>query len=228
MKKLFLTILFLIFQTTTSFACMPHSPANLITWIYEGIEIKKHPDWSTLQFIKLKDVKKPFAWDYTKLWKYYFLHSDYNKSKFNMDKYIPWDHIIAISDYNNWAYEEYFAVYEIGKLVLLNNKIVIDEKQWTIKNWWKNLWWCWKYNSDNVMSERDLLNKISKNIEIQNVSIDSSIWLLYYVSGAFLIDRFIQGKWENYIWIWIILQLWIYILYTLFFIYLIKYFKKKK
>ena len=166
MKKLFLTILFLIFQTTITFACMPHSPANLITWIYEGIETKKHPNWSILQFIKLKDVKKPFALDYTKLWKYYFLHSDNNDADFSMKNYKNWDQIIAIADYNDWSYEDYFAVYEIGKLELLKDKLVIYEKQWTIKNWWKNLWWCWNHRPNNVMDEKDLLKEISGYIDI--------------------------------------------------------------
>jgi hypothetical protein len=228
MKKIILTILFLLFQINTTSACIPHSTANLIIWIYEGIETKKHPDWSTLQFIKLKDVSKPFAWNYPKLWKYYFLHSDDNQAKYNMDKYIQWDLIVAIADSNNWSYEDYFAVYEIGKIVSVNEKVDIQEKQWTIKNWWKNLWWCWNFKPDEAMSEQKLLEELSKKIELKQVTTEQSFWLLYYISGSYFIDRFIQGKWENYIWIWIILQLWIYILYTLFFIYLFKYFKKKK
>ncbi len=228
MKKLLLIILLLLFQIPTSFACMPHSPSNLVTWIYEGVEYKKHPDWSTQQFIKLKDITKPLAWNYTKIWKYYYLHSDDNQAIFMMNNYFPWDNIIAIADYNNWDYEDYFAVYEIGKIVSVNGKLDIRDNQWTIKNWWKKLWWCWNYRPNNVMDERELLDKIGKNIEIQKSSVWTWFWFMNYVSWAFLIDKFIQWKWETYIWIWIILQLLIFSLYVLFFYTFIKNIKKKK
>ncbi len=171
MKKLLLLLFISSFQIFPTFACIPFSPQELIIATYNWKEERIHPDenfreWRKIQFIKLGNVKKPFAESYNKKGKYYFLHSDNDNINFDLKNYQIWDQIIAISDYNNWNFDEYFAVYEIGKLVYKNWNYEIQNSQWNMKKWWKNLWQCWNYKPENVMDEKQLLQEIASYIDI--------------------------------------------------------------
>ncbi len=208
---------------------MPFSPNQIIIWTFEWIETKLHPNGESLDFIDISDAKKPIAWNYRKTWRYYFVAQD-NYRKFSFSEYKKWDPIIMIADYNNGEYEEYFAVYEIWKLIRESDGTLnITNEQWYTKDWWKSLWRCGNYKPDNVMDKQDLLNQIAYFIDVW-VPLEYTEYtkyhIFYYISWAFLIDKFIQGKWEIYIWIWLALQALVFVVYWFLVFYIIKFIKK--
>lgn len=234
MKIIFFWIFLSFSIFSTSFACMPPSPSEIIVWTYEWKEDIIHPDenfreWRNIDFIKITDTKKPFWRNYSKLWKYYFLHSDNNDVNFDLSNYKKWDQIIILSDYNNWNYEEYFAVYKIWKLVRdINWELDIVDTKWLSKDWWKSMWWCWNYKDESVMNKEELLNWVAYTIDVWVPITNWNLSIIHYISWAFLIDKFIAWKWETYIWIWLLLQIIVFIFYWFLLYFLIKFFSKWK
>lgn len=243
MKKVILLVILFFSFFQTSFACMPFFPNELLIWTFEWVENRVHPDksfreWRNIQFIKVSDVKKPLD-NYWEIGKYYFLHSDNNDVDFDVNKYKKWDQVIMISNYNNWNYEDYFAVYQIGKLIRKKNEeLDIVDTQWNFKDWWKSLWQCWNYKPDDVMDKKDLLYQVAyfidvgvpfdKNSLTSSVVYSSNSSIVYYISWAYFIDQFIQWKWEEYIWIWLILQVLVFVIYGFILYFLIRFFTKWK
>lgn len=176
---------------------MPFSPNELIIWTYVWTEDRVHPDESfrenrIIQFIKIENVRKVFDLELDNVWKYYFLHSDNNEANFSLKKYNIWDKIIAIANYNNWNLEDYFAVYEIGKLVKINGNLEIIDSEWTKKDWWKSLWWCGNHKPNNVMNKRDLLKKLDylnlNNIEsIKNEKFLNIFYIFWIILFSILL-----------------------------------------
>lgn len=195
MKKIILSIFIFMFYYT-SYACMPFSPAEIIIWTYEWKETRIHPDknfreWRNIEFIKISNTKKPFWANYNKIWKYYFLHSDNNDVNFDLNNYKIWDSIIMISNYNNWNYEDYFAVYEIGKLARKTDwKLDIIDMQWVKKDWWKAMWQCWNYKPEWVMNKNKLLSDLEYFIDVwvpvNNSNNDNKLYL-YIMLSVFII-----------------------------------------
>lgn len=176
---IFIIIWFWLFITQTSFACMPFFPTLIIVWTFEWVESGTYPEWEKLTFVNISDIKRPFASDYFKNWKYYSLGT--NETNFDLSNYKKWDLIIGIADSENWNYEEYFTIFDIWKLIIGKDwKLNIVDTQWYHKdeNWWKPIWWCWNYKSEWVMDKEELLYKISNYL---------NIWSQRYIENNYMI-----------------------------------------
>lgn len=195
MKKLILLIILFFSLIQKSFACMPFSYSEIIIGTYEWTEIKTHPSWNKLDFIYISNTKKPLVWNYNKIWKYYFVAHD-NDRRFSFSNYKRWDLVIMIADSNNWNYEDYFAVYELGKLVRKTNwELDIVNMQWYIKDWGKSMWQCWSFKPDDVMDKEKLLYKISYFLDVwvplyqEKMSINFILisWFFLFLAGVIFI-----------------------------------------
>lgn len=161
MKKLLLIQVILFFLLNTADACMPNSPESIVVWEYNWIIEKEFPyeryeKWE-YQFVDFINEEKPFSKSYMKLWKYYYIDT----SRIDLKDFNRWDLVITISDYDNWNYEDYFGIFEIWKISCKNkDEFFIENKQWAINKFWKEMWQCGNYRPDNVMSEEELLEKI--------------------------------------------------------------------
>lgn len=230
MKKIILLTIIFFSLISTSNACIPHSTERIIIWTYNWIKKWTHPDLKTIvQYLDVSDLRSPLSKYNKKIWKYYYLHSDDEeiKSSMLMKDYNPWDFIIMVADYNDWAYEEYFAVYELGKLVNINWKLDIVDEIGTLKDWWKNMWQCGNYKDDNAMNKQELLDKLAYYIDVWVLAY-SNIGISYYLLGWYFIDKIIQWKWEVYIWVWILLQILVIFIYIWIIIWITNLFRKRR
>ncbi len=180
MKKIIFTILlclFSLFQYKAQ-ACAPFTTNQIIVWEYNWLLDNKVPgrEWD-FQFIDLENHYKPFAWNNTELWKYYFV----DNNRINLSKYNKWDLVITISSYDDWLNDEYFTVYEMWKISCnSNNEISIINREWKVKEFWKKIWTCWEV-PENILSEKDVLAKINNinnicaNTKIISNKIDSQL-----------------------------------------------------
>lgn len=154
-----------------STACMPHTPSLIITWTYKWSKIDTLPyrfygEDRSVEFIDISNVGKPFAENYTKLWKKYFIEEEFDDSE-----YQDWDFIIMLADYINGSdiiLETYFSIFEIAKLECDNNTLSITYPQWITKQWWENLWQCGNYTPEWVMDEKELLQKLQETYNLCN------------------------------------------------------------
>lgn len=218
MKKLIISIILILLNVNISFACMPDSVYDIHLWIYNWTNIQKYPDWNNYQFLKIDSVSTPLT-NNDKLWKYYYI----NNKNISLENYQKWDLIIMYSYPWDYRYEDYFYIFEIWKLINKNWKLSLIDKQWEIKDFWKLMSRC-KYAKQ--ISERQLLDDIQKSMIINKDNINIKNNIFYYLSLWFLIDNFIQWKWEAYVWIWIMLQLLVYIAYWLMIFLIVKRLKK--
>lgn len=156
-----------------SAACMPHTPSLIITWTYEWSKTDTLPyrfydDERSVEFIEISNTGKPFAGSYTKLWKKYFIETEFDASQ-----YQEGDSIIMLADYINGSdiiLETYFSVFEIAKLECINDILTLIHPQWMTKDWGKNLWQCWNYTPNWVMDEKELLQKLQETYNLCNSS----------------------------------------------------------
>ncbi len=78
------------------------------------------------------------------------------------------------------------------------------------------------------MTREELLQKVAYYIDVWVPVYDSNYNIFYYISWAFLIDRFIAWKWETYIWIWLLLQVLVFVFYWFILFYFAKFISKWK
>ncbi len=192
MRKILLWIILFLYSAT-SYACMPFSPSEIIIGIFEWTHMETHPNWKKLEFIDISNTKKPLAGEYSKIWKYFFVASDNNR-KISFSNYKKWDPIIIIADYNDWTYEDYFAIYEIWRLTrTIDNSLDIVDTEWYIKDWWKSMWQCGNFRPDNLMTKQELLNQITyyqgMPLYEEKISIQLSI-LIWLITLIFLVILF--------------------------------------
>lgn len=164
MRRLCIFLCLCIFPLPV-FACMPHSPSIVIIWDYrwtksDYLPYRFYGEERKVQFVKVSNEEKPFAKEYTKLWKKYFIEEDFDSSKYKKG-----DTIIMLADYINGSdiiLESYFNIFEIAKLSCNNNSLSIEYPQWNSKQWWKNLWQCGNYKPEWVMDEKELLSNLNE------------------------------------------------------------------
>lgn len=143
-------------------ACAPFTTNNIIIWKYNWkIKWTLPYEWGSKwknQFIYIKNIERPFSKATQKKWKYYFV----NDSRVNLDTYNKWDFIIAIADYINWDFEDYFSVPEMWKISCRNNDdFYIEKREWMIRWFGKDIWACWPV-PEYILSERQILKKIKE------------------------------------------------------------------
>lgn len=160
-NKIFKTFVVLVLLLNTYFAnaCAPFSPNLITVWEYNWTYEKEFPyeiSWRKI-FVNLDNKEKIFWNNYLDFGKYYYVNTD----RINIDKYKKWDLLIAVADYNNWDFEEYFEIYEVWKISCKNDdEFFIEYKEWKKTSFWKEMWYCWNYEPEDVMSEEELLGKI--------------------------------------------------------------------
>lgn len=179
MKKILISIFAFFFLINTSNACMPFTTESIVIWEYNGTIEKEFPysryEEGEYQFIDFKNVEKPFSNSYKKLWKHYFYETD----RVDLSDYNKWDLIITISDYDNWDYETYFQLYEVWKISCKNtDEFYIENKQWFIDSFWKEMWQCGNYVNYDAWSEQDLLEKIKQKYKTcENIGIKKASYI---------------------------------------------------
>lgn len=165
LKKYFLfTICLLYLFQFQAYACIPFTSNQIIVWNYNWKIENTVPERSwNFQFIDFINFYKPFPWNNTEIWKYYFI----DNNRINLSSYEKWDLIITISSYDDWFYEDYFTIYEMWKISCNNNHLEITNREWIVKEFWKKIWTCWQA-PDYILNEEDLLNEINKKYDLCN------------------------------------------------------------
>ena len=166
MKIIWIIFTLLILLINQVNACAPFTSELIVVWEYNWLLENKIPDekqakWE-FKFMDFINTEKIFSKYNLELGKHYFVDTD----RINLSGFDKWDKIIAISDYDNGDFEDYYTIYEMWKLSCNNeNKLNIENRQWYFKAFWKKIWNCWEI-PDYILSEEEILEKIQNTYKL--------------------------------------------------------------
>ncbi|MCP4523605.1 MAG: hypothetical protein GY828_05310 [Candidatus Gracilibacteria bacterium] len=198
--KILLAILGFIFLLQNEVrACAPFTTNQIIVGKYNGLMDKIVPEREgKFQFIDYKNTEKLFSKFHIGVGEYYFVDT----KRIDLSGFKKGDIIISISDYDDGFHEEYYTIYEMGKVTCSpNNEIKIENREGKIKEFGKKIWTCPSEAPDYILSEKEILKKINERYGICAPFVEVSDIIdgdkEYTVNKVILKDEVLETDIEN-------------------------------